>query len=303
MHILIGGGTGFIGSKLCRHFLDVGYRVSILTRDIHRKTNSRNVPKSATLIDNLADKTASYDVIINLAGEPLNKKRWNEQVKQVIYDSRVESTQKIIAYIETADVKPKLLITGSAIGFYGHSHSETFSEDTPPADNSYIHKICADWESVGMKALEHHVNVCVMRTGIVLDKNHGALAEMLPLFKIGLGAQLGDGQQWMSWIHVDDVVGAVNFLIQNEKLKGTFNFTAPGAVTNAQFTKNLAVALNKPSFLRLPNFAVNLLFGEMGKALLLNGQKVIPHNLINAGYKFKFPTLETALNEIMNRKS
>lgn len=300
MHILISGGTGFIGSKLCTHFLALGYRVSLLTRDIHRNEHQINVPKSAALIDNLADKTAAYDVIINLAGEPLNKKRWNEQVKKVISNSRIESTQKIMAYIQTADVKPKLLITGSAIGFYGHSLSKNFSEDTPPADDSYIHQICADWESVGRKAFEYNVRVCIMRTGIVLDQNQGALAEMLPPFKVGLGAQLGDGQQWMSWIHVDDVVGAVDFLIQNEQLQGNFNFTAPGAVTNAQFTKSLATVLNKPSFLRLPNFVVTLLFGEMAEALLLNGQKVIPQNLINAGYKFKFPTLEMALNKILN---
>jgi len=139
MHILISGGTGLIGSKLCEHFNAQGFRVSILTRNIHRA----DVPKSATLIDNLNDQETSYDVIINLAGEPLNKNRWNDRVKKVIYDSRIQSTQKIVDYIKTAKVKPNLLVTGSAIGFYGTSSSKNFSEDTKPADHSFIHNICA----------------------------------------------------------------------------------------------------------------------------------------------------------------
>lgn len=298
MHFLISGGTGFIGSKLCEHFLAQGVRISVLTRNIDKA----NAPKSLTLIDNLNDEETSYDVIINLAGEPLNKNRWNDHVKKVIYDSRIQSTQKIVNYIKTVKVKPKLLITGSAIGFYGASLLKNFSEDTQPADNSYIHKICADWEAAGVKAAEYGVRVCVMRMGIVLDKNKGALAEMLPMFKLGLGAKLGNGKQWMSWIHIDDVIGAIDFLIQNKELKGPFNFTAPEAVTNAQFTVCLAKVLRKPSFLKLPDFMVKILFGEMGDSLLLKGQKVIPHNLTKAGYKFKFPILEGALNEIINKK-
>lgn len=296
MHILINGGTGFIGSKLCEHFLALGFRVSILTRNIYKA----NVSKSTTLIDNLNDKEASYDVIINLAGEPLNKNRWNSRVKKVIYDSRINSTQKIVNYIKTAKVKPKLFISGSAIGYYGSSPSKNFTEDTQPADNSYIHKICADWESAAMKALEYGVRVCIIRTGVVLDKNQGALAEMLTIFKLGLGAQLGDGKQWMSWIHIDDVLGAIDFLVNNVELRGPFNLTSPGSVTNAQFTKKLATAMKRPTFLKLPDFIVKILFGEMGDALLLKGQKVIPYNLIKAGYKFKFPKLHEALKDIIN---
>jgi uncharacterized protein (TIGR01777 family) len=297
MHILINGGTGFIGSKLCEHFNAQGFRVAILTRHIHRA----DVPKSAILIDNLNDEEISYDVIINLAGEPLNKNRWNDRVKKVIYDSRIQSTQNIVDYIKTAKVKPNLLVTSSAIGFYGSSSTKNFSEDTKPADHSFIHKICADLEAEGMKASEYGVRVCIIRTGIVLGKNKGALAELLPPFKLGLGAQLGNGKQWMSWIHIDDVVGVIDFLVQNVELGGPFNLASPGTVTNAQFTKELARALKRPSFLKLPDFMVKLLFGEMGEALLLKGQRVIPHNLMKAGYKFKFPTLEGALEDIFDK--
>jgi uncharacterized protein (TIGR01777 family) len=191
MHILINGGTGLIGSKLCEHFNAPGFRVSILTRNIHRA----DAPKSGDLIDNLNDEETSYDVIINLAGEPLNKNRWNDHVKKVIYDSRIQSTQKIVDYIKAAKVKPKLLVTGSAIGFYGASLTKNFSEDAKPADHSFIHKICADWEAEGIKASEYGVRVCIIRTGVVLDRKKGALAEMLPLFKLGLGSQLGNGKQ------------------------------------------------------------------------------------------------------------
>ena len=235
-----------------------------------------------------------------MAGEPLNKNRWNDPVKKVIYDSRIQSTQKIVDYIKTAKVKPKLLVSGSAIGFYGASSTKNFSEDTKPADHSFMHKICADWEAEGIKASEYGVRVCIIRTGIVLDRKKGALAEMVAPFKLGLGTQLGNGKQWMSWIHIDDVVGAIDFLVDNVKLSGPFNLASPGTVTNAQFTKDLAKVLKRPSFLKLPDFMVKLLFREMGEALLLKGQRVIPHNLMKAGYKFKFPTLEEALKDIIN---
>lgn len=297
MHILINGGTGLIGSKLCVHFLAQGFQVSILTRNIQKV----DVPKGAALIDNLNDENTFYDVIINLAGEPLNQNRWNSRVKKDIYDSRIQSTQKIVSYIKKAKVKPKILVTGSAIGFYGASSTKQFSEDSKPADHSFIHKICSDWEAEGMRASEYGIRVCIIRAGIVLDKKKGALAKMLPLFKLGLGAQLGNGNQWMSWIHINDVVGAIDFLLQNVDLRGPFNLVSPGTVTNSDFTKKLAKALQRPSFLKLPDFMVNFLFGEMGDALLLKGQRVLPRNLMQAGYTFKFPILEEAFKDIINR--
>lgn len=298
MHILINGGTGFIGSKLCKHFHAQGFTVSILTRNIHRA----DIPKSVIVIDHLNDEDISYDVIINLAGEPLNKQRWNDRVKKIIYDSRIQSTQKIVDYIKAAKIKPKLLVSGSAIGLYGASLTKNFSEDTKPADHSFMHKICADWEAEGMKASEYGVRVCIIRTGIVLGKNKGALAEMMPPFKLGLGAQIGHGKQWMSWIHIDDVVEAIDFLVQNIHLSGPFNLVSPETVTNAQFTRELARVMKRPSFLKLPDFMVHLLFGEMGKNLLLQGQRVIPNNLMKAGYKFKFQTLDSALNDIFDNE-
>lgn len=298
MDILIAGGTGFIGSKLTKHFIELGSVVYVLTR------NLKNLKKQGSIVflNDLTDKNLCFDVIINLAGEPLNKNRWDPVVKKRIYDSRIESTQKMVDYIRTAAIKPKVLISGSAIGFYGNSLDVNFSEDSNPADNSFIHKVCADWEQAAMQASEYGTRVCVIRTGIVLGRNHGILAEMVPPFKLGLGAKLGDGQQWMSWIHIDDVVRAIDLLICNADLSGPFNLTSPYAVTSDKFATELAKQLNRPVFFRLPGFIVKIIFGEMGEALMLKGQKVLPQNLSSAGFIFNFPTLESALIAIFDSK-
>lgn len=295
MHILIGGGTGFIGTHLSRYFSTQGVRVSVLTRHLgeHKRLHAVQYITSLTIQD------GPYDIIINLAGEPLDKNRWNEDSKQSITHSRLHSTQKIIEYIKNVPVKPRLLITGSAIGFYGNSLEQTFQEDTEPADRGFTHTLCAAWEKAGMEAKEYGVRVCVIRTGIVLDHDAGALNKMLWPFKLGLGAQLGQGNQWMSWIHIQDVVKAINFLANKQELQGPFNFTAPGAVTNKQFTQQLAHALKRPQFLTLPDFVVTKIFGEMAETLLLKGQRVVPHQLLAAGYTFKFPALEEALHDIL----
>lgn len=296
MHILINGGTGFIGSKLCERFLKLGYQVDILTRGLGE---CPNVSSSICYKTELDDPTLCYDVIINLSGEPLNKRRWNTDVKNDILSSRVQSTLKIIEFIATCHTKPKLFISGSAIGFYGHSSDLIFREDTPPARDEFIHRLCAEWEDAALKAEEYGVRVCLIRTGIVLDKSHGALAEMLLPFKLGLGAQLGQGTQWMSWVHIADVIGAIEFLIDREDLSGPVNLTSPGVVKNKDFTQTLAKVLNRPSFLTLPSPVVKLMFGEMGEALLLHGQNVIPQKLVDAGYKIKFTVLDTALENIL----
>lgn len=295
MHILITGGTGFIGSKLCAHFIRSNYQITVLTRDTRKK---HNLPLSIELISDLQNSSASYDVIINLAGEPLFKKRWNAQFKQILRDSRIHTTQKVIDYIKSAQKKPQLLISGSATGFYGDSLNSIFTENSAPENGGFAHELCRDWEAVAMQASEYGVRVCISRTGIVLEKSGGALKQMLPAFKLGLGAILGDGQQWVSWIHMDDYVSAIDFLIHHNELNGPFNLTAPNPVTNKTLTKTLAKSLNRPTFLKFPAAMVNILFGEMGGALLLASQNVIPKKLSEAGFIFKYPKLEQALNTV-----
>lgn len=298
MHILIAGGTGFIGSRLCQYFSQLKYRLSILTRDLSKHINAT---QSVTLTSKLQKTDHPYDIIINLAGESLNKHRWNEQVKKNIYESRIQSTQKIIDYIKTTHVKPKLLISGSAIGFYGHDANQIFNEDSKPADHGFTYQLCHDWETVAMQAESFGVRVCCIRTGIVLDAQGGALKEMLLPFKLGLGAQFGNGKQWMSWIHMVDVVQAIDFLINHSDLSGAFNLVSPFPVTNAEFTHALAKTLHRPCFLRFPNIMVQAIFGEMGKTLLLSGQHVIPNRLLQAGYQFKYSKVENALQHILSK--
>lgn len=295
MHILITGGTGFIGSALCKHLGNLGFRVSILTRKLTYETNLK---QSVDFIADLNNTNQYYDVIINLAGEPLNKRRWNEKVKQEIYDSRINTTKQVINLIEKSSIKPKLLISGSAIGYYDSDPDKTFTEESTPANTGFTHKLCSDWEQTALQATQFGVRVCLIRTGIVLGKNGGALKEMMTPFKFGFGAILGNGEQWMSWIHMQDIIEAIMFLINNDTLNGVFNFTAPTPVTNKEFSKQLARSLKRPCFLRLPNIIVKLMFGEMGETLLLNGQKVIPDKLIKAGYKFKFQNLTMALENL-----
>jgi uncharacterized protein (TIGR01777 family) len=295
MHILIVGGTGFIGSYLCREFLKQGHAISVLTRTPEAPST---LPSAVKRIGEFDTRT-SYDVIINLAGAPLNKPRWNTRIKQIIYDSRIHTTQKIIDYIQAASIKPQLLISGSAIGFYGNGQNVVFTESSPPADAGFTHRLCADWEKVALTASTFGTRVCTIRTGLVLGKGGGVLAAMLPAFKWGLGAQLGDGLQWMSWVHMDDLIGMINYLITHPALIGPVNLTAPHPVTHLTFIQTLAKTLHRPCFLKLSPPLVKLIFGEMGETLLLQGQKVIPDKMIEAGYEFQFPYLDIALKNIL----
>ncbi len=296
MKILVVGGSGFIGKDLCYQLLKNRHQVSVFTRAMKEHPEW---PLSINFINELISDDDYYDVIINLAGESLNKKRWNEEVKKNIYESRIQTTQKIINFIEESKLKPKLFISGSAVGYYGNHDNQIFTEESIPKDNGFTHKLCADWEKTAEQALKYGVRVCLLRTGIVLGKNGGALKEMILPFNFGLGAKLGNGKQWMSWIHMEDAVGAIIFLINNDSLKGAFNLTAPEATNNQTFSSELAAALHRPCFLTMPKIVVEMLFGEMGKTLLLNGQKVVPAKLLNSGYQFKFSNISLALENIL----
>ncbi len=268
MDILITGGSGFIGSQLNQHFTQRGYRVS-------------NHPRGQAIS---LDK--AYDVIINLAGHSLNKNRWNSQVKKLIYDSRLQTTQRIIDYVREVSVKPKLLISGSAIGYY-------------EAENTFAHQLCSDWEAKAREAEQYGVRVCLMRTGIVLGKQGGALATLLFPFKLGLGAQLGSGSQWMSWIHMEDLINTVEYMLDHHALAGGINLTAPNPVTHKEFMQTLAAVLHRPCFLKFPPWLVKLLFGEMGEELLLNGKRILPEQLAKSGYTFRFERLDVALRNLL----
>jgi len=294
MHILITGGTGFIGSKLAEHFLSQKHKVTILSR------MGKVILPGTNIITNLEDIKSKIDIVINLAGEPLDKNRWNDEVKNEIYNSRINTTKKLVDYINNSKTPPSLLISCSAVGYYGSSDTKTYIEKDPSPQNDFPSKLCFDWEKEAYK-VNNNTRICIIRLGIVLGKNGGALSKMLLPFKLCLGARLGNGEQYMSWIHIDDVIGAIDFLINSKDSHGPYNLTSPNPVSNSEFTKILSRSLSRISFLYLPAFLLKLLFGEIATKLLLKSQKVYPEKLINEGYHFHYSTLETALQNIVKK--
>ena len=295
MKILITGGTGFIGSNLCQALI-AEYRnidLTIFTRNASLVGNSSN--KQIKYIDNFNNLNKHYNIIINLAGEPINKGRWTSKKKALILSSRIDITRKLIEYISRVEQKPDLFISGSAIGFYGSHKTQVFSENSKPADKSFPHKLCEEWENIANTAKNYGVRVVNLRTGIVLGKKGGILKEMLLSFKLALGCQIGDGKAWMSWIHIKDICNIIMYIINNKNIEGPVNATAPNPLQNKDFSQDLAKALNRPMFLTMPSFMVKIIFGEMGDSLLLNGQKVLPNKITKAGYSFEFDNLKKAL--------
>lgn len=302
MNYLITGGTGFVGQKLITNLLESNQQIIVLGRDKKKveKVFQGKVRAVSSLLEISSDEI--IDNIINLAGEPIAAKRWSVKQKEILLNSRIKITQNIIELIANLKTKPKTLISASAIGFYGSRGDEELNESSK-SGNEFTSDLCKKWENEANKANQFGVRVCVTRFGIVLGKNGGALSKMLPAFKLGLGGKIGSGNQFMSFVHIDDVVSAINFLIANQNneqnLSGIFNLTAPNPVTNYQFTKTLGEVLHRPTFFNMPEFAVKILFGQMGEALLLNGQKVLPKRLLDLGYQFAFQGLESSLKNII----
>lgn len=300
-HYLITGGSGFIGSHLIPKLLSENNTVTVLTRSPAKTLSQFN--KTVEVIDDLASLDASmhFDVVINLAGQGIADKRWSEKVIQQLFDSRLMTTRALIDFMQRATHKPELFISGSATGFYGLRDDEVLSE-TGSGDSSFSSELCAEWEDEAKAAEALGIRCCYLRTGIVLG-NGGALSKMLPPFKFGLGGPMGDGKQWMSWIHMDDLIGIINHIVKNPKISGPVNGTAPNPVTNKEFATTLGKALKRPAFIPLPGFVLKLLMGEMGEELLLSGHRVVPAKMTVSGYSFIHEQLESALTDVVNKKS
>ena len=297
MKILITGGTGFIGKKLCRFLLDQDHELTILSRKpkkVHLLCGERVQAISSIEQLTISD---SFDAIINLAGEGIADSRWTEKRKQVLLNSRVNTTRQLIAYIERAKKRPEVLISGSAVGYYGNRGSRILNERSEPHED-FSHELCEKWESTAIEAENFDVRVCVIRTGLVIGNDGGFLKRMLPVFKLGLGGPMGDGQQWMSWIHRTDFIAIIDKLLESKVMQGIFNATAPEPVSNAEFSQALGNVLNRPTFIPVPAFVLKTLLGEMSE-LLLGGQRVLPERIEQAGFKFQFKTLEQALKDVL----
>lgn len=303
MKIVLAGGTGFIGSKLRESFTEKGDEVVILTRQVSREDEAGlrsrfrhwNPPEEGTWQNELEGAGA----VINLAGEPLVGRRWSAVQKQRIKQSRTEATRTLVRALVNVRTKPPVFLNASAVGFYGPRGDETVTEKTQ-AGAGFLAETCLAWESEAEKADAPGIRKIRLRIGIVLEKNGGALAQMLPPFQWGLGGPLGSGRQWMSWIHLKDLVGLIHFLIEKKDACGVFNATAPNPVTMKEFAKSLGRVLHRPAVFPVPAFVLKALLGEMAD-VLLGGQRVLPKQALELGYQFQFPELEPALKEILGK--
>ncbi|GAC1620319.1 MAG: TIGR01777 family oxidoreductase [Nevskia sp.] len=299
MHVLITGGTGFIGLELVAGLLRDGHEVTVLTRDPAEAL--RRLPLRAQAIDALAPLKGGVDAVVNLAGENLGAGRWSEARKRVFRTSRLETTRRLVGWMAGLAQRPAVMVSGSAIGYYGARGEETVAEDSC-AGSDFSAGLCRDWEAEAMKAEALGLRVCTLRTGIVLGRSRGeiagALAQMLPAFRLGGGGPMGSGRQWMSWIHLADELGLIRWLIDTATAQGAYNGTAPQPARNAEFAQALGAALHRPAFLPMPGFALKLIVGEMAE-ILLTGQKVLPQRCLGQGYVFRFPGLEAALRDVL----
>jgi uncharacterized protein (TIGR01777 family) len=263
-NILITGGTGFIGQQLCNTLLSQGHSLTLLVKNYSKAASLFGSHNRLTFINNINQlkETDQFDTVINLAGEPIATGRWNQRKKQLIKESRFDTTKQIVHYIKTTHSKPKLFISGSAIGYYGPHGDETLSESSPGTP-CFSHELCAQWEAIAQQVQYFGVRVCLLRTGIVLGKTGGALASMLIPFSYGLGGKLGHGRQWMSWIHIDDIIGIILELMKNKNISGPVNATAPNPVNNAEFTKILGRNLHRPTLMTMPGFVLRIIMGEV----------------------------------------
>ncbi|MFZ2312634.1 MAG: TIGR01777 family oxidoreductase [Methylobacter sp.] len=300
MNILITGGTGFIGSALVKSLIEQGHTVTVLSRspDKVAKIFDSGVNALGSLTQLKAEDR--YQVIINLAGAPIVDARWSEARKQLIRDSRIGLTEQLITCIARMTVKPELLISGSAIGYYGDQGDTVLTEQSTPYED-FSQQLCADWEATAKQAEQFGVRVCLIRTGLVIASGGGFLQRMLPTFRLGLGGRLGDGRQWMSWIHRKDWISIAQTMIADSTMRGAYNATAPNPVTNAEFTRILAKCLKRPALLPVPACLLKMLLGEMSQ-LVLGSQRVMPERLLAQGFKFQYDELTAALNEALSHE-
>jgi uncharacterized protein (TIGR01777 family) len=296
--ILVTGGSGFIGRHFCQTATQQGMQLCVLTRN--PKAAASRLPNSVKLITRLSELDADYtpDVILNLAGEPLANGRWIHRRKQKFYDSRINTTDSLFEFFASRKVAPKLVISGSAIGYYGPGDQPV--DETSEGIDGFSHQLCRTWENSAKRFETLGSRICYLRTGIVLGEE-GALARMLPAFKFGLGGPIGTGKQWMSWIHIDDMVAIILHCIHHREIEGAVNATAPNPVTNSDFSSTLAAALKRPDYLTMPAIMIKILFGEMGEELLLQGQRVMPGKMLNTDFEFKFSNLTSAMVNLLQR--
>ena len=299
MKILVTGSTGLVGSALIPALKSSGHQIVRLVRS--KPKDASEVywnPEQGTIN---AVELEGLDAVVHLAGENLAAGRWTDEKKQRIRESRVKGTRLLSETLAQLNEKPAVLVSASAVGFYGNRGDEILTEQSA-SGSDFLAEVCREWELATQAAAQAGIRVVNLRFGVIFSGEGGALKKMLTPFRLGVGGKLGSGRQYLSWIAIDDVVGAIEHALTNDSLRGAVNAVAPQAVTNREFTKTLGRVLSRPTILPVPAFAARLAFGEMADATLLSSQRVEPERLNEAGYTFKYPTLEAALRHVLNKE-
>ncbi len=301
MNIILAGGTGLIGKELLNQLIEKKHTVTLLKR------NSKDISSPSPFMrveiwdgKNLGNWVTAFDdadAVINLSGEPIAAKRWTSSQKEKILSSRIDSTRAIVSAIKESKKKPTVLVNASAVGYYGNVESGDVTE-LHEKGKGFLADVCARWEDEALQAEQLGVRVALLRTGIVLHKEGGALQKMLPPFKYFVGGKLGNGNQWFPWIHFDDEIQIILFAMEHNTITGAVNLASPNPITNKDFSSALGKTIHRPSIFPVPAYILKMMLGEMSE-MLLGGQKVIPEKLLRAGYKFSYPNLTAALNSLL----
>ncbi|TPG85554.1 TIGR01777 family oxidoreductase [Pseudomonas mandelii] len=299
MHILLTGGTGLIGRQLCARWLSQGHRLTVWSRKPEKvaKICGAQVHGVARLEDIGQEPV---DAIINLAGAPIADRPWTTRRKALLWSSRITLTETLLAWLETCEQKPQVLISGSAVGWYGDGGERELTEKSPPVIDDFASQLCIAWEETAQRAEGLGIRVIFIRTGLVLSAEGGFLSRLLLPFKVGLGGPIGSGRQWMPWIHINDQIALIDFLLRQEDASGPYNACAPKPVRNREFAKTLGSVLHRPTFMPMPALALKVCLGELS-FLLLGGQKAVPARLLEAGFTFQFTDLRAALDNLSSR--
>ncbi|MCK9210508.1 MAG: TIGR01777 family oxidoreductase [Ignavibacteriaceae bacterium] len=302
--ILITGATGLIGRELCKTLSSRGDELTIFSTNVERAKTILPFAKEVIAWKDYEKDYSTYiegkDAVIHLAGASVAGKRWTINYKNEIYDSRIHTTNNLVSSIALCKDKPKVFISASAIGFYGEGGSSVLTEASPNGKD-FLSNVCMDWEKASGRLETFNMRRAIVRTGIVLSTNDGALKKMLLPFQFYLGGPLGNGRQWFSWVHIADIISLYLFLLDNQKAKGIFNAVSPQPVQMKTFADTLGKVLHKPSIFSVPKFVLRLVMGESASAIL-ESQKVMPEALLQAGFKFKYENLEEALNDLLKIK-
>ncbi len=300
MNVLVTGGTGFVGNILVNLLCARSDRVTILTRHPERYRSAR----AGTQYASWPVDVSRFDAVVNLAGAGILDRRWNDAYKAELHASRVDLTQQIVtamgAAIQGGAKGPRVLVSASAVGYYGDRGEELLPESAPPNDD-FLARLCVDWEAAANQATHYGARVAIVRIGLVLGSQGGAMKQMVPLFKWGLGGPFGTGKAWFPWIHVNDLANLMIHALTHDAVSGVLNGTAPGIVRNKDFVKTLGRVLHRPAILPVPPFALRIVLGEVGSTLTA-GQHTVPEHTLASGFAFQFPELEPALRNVLQRK-